>query len=97
MQQKKGDVAQQEFGKSLTIDPNQGEVDYWMGNILRAEKTPEKISQALFYYARAATYDGPGSLAPQGRAQIDDYLRKAYNSYHGQDDAGLNELKTMVE
>jgi len=97
MQQKKGDVAQQEFVKSLEIDPNQGEVDYWLGNTLRAEKTPEKISQALFYYARAATYDGPGSLTPQGRAQLDDYLRKAYNSYHGQDDAGLNELKTMAK
>jgi hypothetical protein len=60
-------------------------------------ETPEKISQALFFYARAATYDGPGSLAPQGRAQIDDYLRKAYNSYHGQDDAGLTELKNMAK
>jgi tetratricopeptide (TPR) repeat protein len=97
MQRKTGDVAQQEFAKSLTIDPNQGEVDYWLGNTLRAEKTPEKISQALFYYARAATYDGPGALTPPGRQQLDDYLRKAYNSYHGQDDAGLNELKTMAK
>jgi tetratricopeptide (TPR) repeat protein len=97
MQQKKGDVAQQEFQKSLAIDPNQGEVDFWLGNTLRAEKTPEKISQALFYYARAATYDGPGSLTPQGRQQLEDYLRKAYNSYHGQDDAGLNELKNMAK
>jgi tetratricopeptide (TPR) repeat protein len=97
MQQKKADAAEAEFAKSLQIDPNQGEVDYWLGNTLRAEKTPEKISQALFYYARAATYDGQGSLNPQGRAQLDDYLRKAYNSYHGQDDAGLNELKNLAK
>jgi tetratricopeptide (TPR) repeat protein len=97
MQRKQGDAAEQEFAKSLQIDPNQGEVDYWLGNTLRAAKTPEKISQALFYYARAATYDGPGALTPQGRQQLDDYLRKAYNSYHGQDDAGLNELKTMAK
>jgi len=97
MQQKKTDEAEKNFTKSLEIDPNQGEVDYWLGNTLRAEKTPEKISQALFYYARAATYDGQGSLTPQGRAQLDDYLRKAYNSYHGQDDAGLNELKTLAK
>jgi tetratricopeptide (TPR) repeat protein len=96
MQRKQGDVAQQEFTKTLQIDPNQGEVDYWLGNTLRAAKTPEKISQALYYYARAATYDGPGSLSPQGRQQLDDYLRKAYASYHGPDDAGLNELKTMA-
>ena len=37
------------------------------------------------------------ALTPQGRQQLDDYLRKAYNSYHGQDDAGLNELKTMAK
>jgi tetratricopeptide (TPR) repeat protein len=97
MQQKKGDVAQAEFAKSLDIDPNQGEVDYWLGNTLRAEKTPEKISQALFYYARAATYDGPGSLTPQGRTQLDDYLKKAYNSYHGPDETGLAELKNMAK
>ena len=97
MQRKNGPAAQQEFLKTLQIDPNQGEVDYWLGNTLRPEKTPEKISQALFYYARAATYDGPGSLTPQGRQQLDDYLRKAYNAYHGQDDAGLNALKALAK
>jgi tetratricopeptide (TPR) repeat protein len=96
MQRKQGETAEQEFAKSLSIDPNQGEVYYWLGNTMRAAKTPEKISQALFYYARAATYDGPGSLAPQGRQQLDDYLRKAYISYHGPDEAGLNELKTLA-
>jgi tetratricopeptide (TPR) repeat protein len=97
MQRKDGTNARQEFVKSLAIDPNQGEVDYWLGNTLRAEKTPETVSQALFYYARAATYDGPGSLTPQGRQQLEDYLRKAYNSYHGQDDAGLSALKMLAK
>ena len=97
MQRKNGAVSQQEFVKTLQLDPNQAEVDFWLGNTLRAEKTPEKISQALFYYARAATLDGQGALPPQGRQQIDDYLRKAYNAYHGQDDAGLNELKTLAK
>lgn len=97
MQRKNGETAQQEFIKSLQIDANQGEVDYWLGNTLRADKTPAKICQALFYFARAATYDGPGALPPQGRQQLDDYLRKAYNSYHGQDDAGLNQLRTLAK
>lgn len=97
MQRKQNDVAETEFVKSLQIDPNQGQVDYWLGGVLRAAKTPEKVSQALFYYARAATYDGPGSLTPDGRKQLDDYLRKAYTSYHGPDDAGLEQLKTLAK
>src|SRR5436190_851458 len=57
MQRKQGDKAEPEFGKSLAIDPNQAEVDFWLANTLRAAKTPEKISQALFYYARAASME----------------------------------------
>jgi tetratricopeptide (TPR) repeat protein len=97
MQRKDSPTSQQEFLKSLQIDPNQAEVDYWLGNTLRAEKTPEKVSQALFFYARAATIDGQGALPPQGRQQIEDYLRKAYTAYHGQDDAGLTELKNLAK
>ena len=96
MQRKNGDGAKQEFLKSLSIDPNQGEVDYWLGNTLRAVKTPESFSQALFYYARAATYDGQGSLPEAGRRQLDDYLKKAYLTYHGGED-GLAELKALAK
>jgi hypothetical protein len=97
MQRKQNDAAGQEFARSVAIDPNQAEVDFWLANTLRAGKTPDKISQALFYYARAATMEGQGALTPQGRQQIDDFLRKAYTSYHGPDDAGLNELKALAK
>src|SRR5581483_5667707 len=97
MQRKQGDIAEQEFGKTLAIDPQQAEVDFWLANTLRAAKTPEKISQALFYYARAATMEGQGALTPQGRQQIEDFLRKAYTTYHGPDEAGLNELKSLAK
>src|SRR5205085_8701101 len=96
MQRKQGDKAEPEFGKSLAIDPNQAEVDFWLANTLRAAKTPEKISQALFYYARAASMEGQGALAPEGRQQIEAFLRKAYTTYHGPDEAGLNELKALA-
>ena len=97
MQRKQGDTAAQEFGKSLAIDASQAEVDFWLANSLRAAKTPEKISQALFYYARAATMEGQGALTPQGRQQIEEFLRKAYTTYHGPDEAGLNELKAAAK
>ena len=96
MHRKEVALATQEFLKSLQIDPNQGEVDFWLGNTLRTEKTPEKISQALFYYARAATYAGPGSLTAEGRQTVEAFVQKAYNAYHGADEAGLNELKTLA-
>jgi hypothetical protein len=54
-------------------------------------------SQTLFYYARAATYEGPGSLPVEGRQQLDDYLRKAYRSFYGQNELGLNELKNLAK
>ncbi len=97
MNRKDAPKAEEEFKKSLEIDPNQGQVDYWLAGVLRGEKTPEKVSQALFFYARAATYDGQGALTPEGRKQLDEYLHKAYNSYHGQDDAELDKLKTMAK
>jgi tetratricopeptide (TPR) repeat protein len=97
MQRKQSDAAAQEFGKSLAIDPNQAEVDFWLANTLRIAKTAEKISQALFYYARAATMEGQGALTSQGRQQMDQFLTKAYTTYHGPDDAGLNELKSLAK
>ena len=96
MQRKNAEGSRQEFLKSLAVDPNQSEVDYWLGNTLRAEKTPESISKALFYYARAATYEGQGSLPAAGRRDLDNYLKKAYVSYHGGED-GLEELKTLAK
>jgi tetratricopeptide (TPR) repeat protein len=97
MNRKDAPKAEEEFVKSLQIDPNQGQVDYWMAGVLRSEKTPEKISQALFFYARAATYDGTGSLTPEGRKQLEDYVHKAFNSYHGADDAEFDKLKTLAK
>jgi tetratricopeptide (TPR) repeat protein len=96
MHRKNGPEAEQAFLKSLQIDANQGEVDLWMGNALREEKTPAKTSAALFYYARAATYAGNGSLAGPLRQQLEQYLQKAYKGYHGEDEAGLNELKILA-
>jgi hypothetical protein len=63
---------------------------------LRIDPVPAD-SKALFYYARAATYAGPGSLAPEGRQQLDEFLRKAYTNAYGQNEVGLDELKRLAE
>jgi hypothetical protein len=96
MHRKENEKAEQEFTKVLQLDPTSAQISVWMANVLRAQKTPEKISQALFHYARSAAYEGPGSFPPATRQQMDDYLTKSYNAYHGPDEAGLKELKTLA-
>jgi hypothetical protein len=44
------------------------------------------MPQALCFFARAATFDGPGALNPDGRKQVLAYVQKAYKTYHGGDD-----------
>lgn len=86
LQRKNWEGAEAEFQKSLQIKPNNGEVDYLMGTAIASEKKVEKMPQALFYFARAATYEGPDALTPDGRKQVLAYVQKAYKTYHGSDE-----------
>jgi tetratricopeptide (TPR) repeat protein len=95
MQRKSNELAEQNFKKSLTISPNAGQISYWLGTVILAENKPEKQSEALFDFARAAAYDGTGALAPERRQEIDVYLTKVYNRLHG-DSSGLAELKATA-
>lgn len=92
--------AEQNYKKSLQSDPKSGEVAYSLGQALLArsiaEKKPAVQSEALYYFARAASYDGPGALNPDGRKKVDDYLTKVYNTLHG-DSSGLAELKALAK
>jgi hypothetical protein len=72
-------------------------VDFSPANLQATPQVQAKVSQALFFYARAATYEGPGSLAAQGRQQLDEFLRKAYSTYYGNNQVGLNELKSLAK
>jgi tetratricopeptide (TPR) repeat protein len=96
MQRKSNDAAETNFKKSLTINPTAVQVSYWLGTVILAQKKPERQSEALYDFARAAAYDGTGALAPAGRQQIDTYLTKVYASLHG-DSSGLAELKAMAK
>lgn len=91
LQRKNWEASEAEFQKSLTINPNNGELDYLMGTAIASEKKVEKMPQALCFFARAATYDGTGALNPDGRKQVLAYVQKAYKTYHGADD-GFNDL-----
>lgn len=84
--------AEKHLTEDLKLNPNDGEASYWLGTSILAEKRPEKQSDALYYIARAAAYDGPGGLDPAYRKKIHDYLQKAYATYHGQDPQGFQQL-----
>jgi hypothetical protein len=56
----------------------------------------KKFSEGLFEYARAASYSGTGALDAKSRQSTADYLKRAYEGYHGKDDAGLEQLKQQA-
>jgi hypothetical protein len=95
MQRQNHVKAEQEFLKSIEANPNSGQVSYWLGQEVLAQANADKNELALFSFARAATYDGPGSLPPQGRQQLNDYLVKVYTKYTGTEE-GLDKLKAQA-
>ncbi len=91
MQRKKWGTAESELLLSLGIDPNNAEADYWLGSAIVSERRPEKQSQGLYYFARAAAYEGPGALPADGRARLLAYVREQYKGYHGSE-TGVDDL-----
>ena len=86
--------AEAEIGKILQKSPNDAAIDQMMGSVILAQNKehPEKQAAALFYYARAACYDGDGALPATNRNQLKSgFLTRAYNTYHGSAQ-GLDEL-----
>lgn len=90
--------AEVELGKALALDPKQGQVSYWLADsMLEQNKTnPEKQPVALYYFARAASYDGTGSLPSSDRKNLTTYLSKAYTKYHGSEE-GLPRLLAQAK
>lgn len=84
--------------KTLALDPNQGQVSYWLAGAMMAQRAtkPETYPAALFHYARAAAFDGPGSLVATDRKNIRDFLVKAYSQYHGSPE-GVEELLALAK
>ncbi len=82
-QRKEYDKAEQEFVKSLQMEPNQGQVSYWLSTVILAQRKPEKYSASIYNLARAASYDGAGSLNAQGRQSVLNSFNTTYKTYHG--------------
>jgi hypothetical protein len=88
MQRKNWPAAETELMKSLQMKPNNGLVDFWMGYTLGYQK---KFPGAIFYWARAGSYEGTDAAIPAVRKQALDLAAKQYKTYHGSDE-GFNEV-----
>lgn len=91
MQRKTWDAAEAQFGKTLTMSPNDAQVDYWMGTVIVQQKKVDKVPTAMFYFARAATYTGTGALPDDMRKTSLTYVQKLYKNFHGSDE-GFNDV-----
>ena len=96
--QKDSAKAQGELTKTLQADSSNAQASYMLAGVLLAQQKehPEQMPLALFEYARAATYDGPGALDATTRKSIDAFLAKAYATYHGSAQ-GLDQVKTLAK
>jgi tetratricopeptide (TPR) repeat protein len=90
--------AQAELTKALEMDPTQGQVSFWRGTAVLAQNKakPELQPLALYDFARASAYEGPGGLPPADRKQLQDYLNKVYTQYHGSTE-GLEKLMASAK
>jgi hypothetical protein len=75
--------AEQQYKASLTSNPDQASISYAYAKLLMDEK---KYPEALYEYARAASYDGQGALPTAARSQVSTYFNKVYSQYHGSAD-----------
>ncbi|MGD1093683.1 MAG: hypothetical protein ABSB35_17060, partial [Bryobacteraceae bacterium] len=90
------DRAETELTKVLHLDPKQSQVSYWLGVTLLSQAKTEKQPAALYDFARAASYDGPGAMPAADRQQVQNYLNTVYKKYHGSDE-GLAQLIAMAK
>lgn len=97
LQKKDYAAAEQAFTKALQQYPDNGQFAYKLGSTLVSERDANKFPQALYEIARAVAMDpAKGGLPEPTRKQVETYLNKIYTSYHGADDAGLQQLKQLA-
>lgn len=90
LQNKNSAEAESHYQKSLQVNPDQGTISALYAKLLYSQK---KFPEALFEYARAAQYSGPGPALPaNSRTQLMNFFNKAYSDYHGSDDGASQVL-----
>lgn len=83
MTRKNFEKCEQEFTDLVKVNPNSGQVAYWLGSCIVAQKKPEKQISALWQFARAANYKGEDELPEASRTQLAGFLERNYVGFHG--------------
>ena len=96
MQRKNYPEAEKQFTSVLKLNPNDGQAAYWLGQSILTQAKPERQSDALFEFARAAVYEGPGALDAGSRQKALGYITRNYNLYHGEDAQGLKQMLDLA-
>jgi hypothetical protein len=84
--------AEAAWTKMVQQHPDNGQYAYQLGSAVVAEKDPNKYPLAIYEIARALEI---GGLPQQNRPQVEAYLNKIYNAYHGPDDEDLKRLRQL--
>jgi len=93
-------TAESEYRASLTANPDQGNISAVLAKLLMDTKDDKKYPDALYEYARAGEYSGPGVAVPaDGRTKLLAYFNDAYAKYHGSADGAsqiMDQAKTSA-
>ncbi len=84
MQREDNATAEASFRKVLELDPSRAQVSYWLGQVVLAQNDASKYDVAFFSFARAALYDGPNAMAPDGRTQVQEYVQNLLKKNYGE-------------
>lgn len=75
--------AEKYIEEALKRNPADSQAAIWAATVIIRQKKIEKQSDALFYYARAAAYEGAGAFPPDVRAKYMASFEKNYINFHG--------------
>ncbi|MBS1824374.1 MAG: hypothetical protein JST93_03550 [Acidobacteria bacterium] len=86
--------------KAMEAHPNSVQAAWYQGSALLciARQKPERTSEAIYAFARAAALDPvKGLVDPKWQqTNVTPYLEKLYTQYHGKDPEGLAQLKQLA-
>jgi hypothetical protein len=89
--------AETEFKKILSLSPGEAQISYWLGTVIIRQRKIERYSEAIYDIARAVGITAPGGtpLDPAAKKTAEDYLKRVYSGYHG-DESGLDQVKQQA-
>ncbi|MEP6963790.1 MAG: hypothetical protein ABI995_17070, partial [Acidobacteriota bacterium] len=90
--------AEVELTKVVQADPTLAQFSLLLGNakINQRAKNPEKVPEAIFHIARAASYAGPNELTAAQKQTYLTFVTNTYNTFHGSKE-GLDALLLLAK